>query len=222
MGKDATDEVLKRNVLATFGAHNLSRTIEVHRVSLSPKNIILHEDWSHLDKSFDADLALLEFDKGSIHFNDYVQPICLWGSDNQLSIPDSFVIGWGKSEDKTRYHEDTPKLVELKIKTNEECLPKEEVLAALSSVRTFCARSISGESGVCFGDSGGGLVIKVDHRHFLKGIVSSSQDNGFECDVTKDVVFTNVFKYTNWIKMKTGVALVYSDQDNFSQSSNQG
>jgi secreted trypsin-like serine protease len=56
---------------------------------------------------------------------------------------------------------------------------------------------------VCAGDSGGGILVKVSNVYYLRGIVSSSLlTNDYECDVDSYSVFTNVLKFTNWIKSK--------------------
>lgn len=194
--KDKVEALLPRDILVFFGAHILSNPLEPERYSLSPKAIILHDDWNSKTAQYDGDMALLEFEQNSIKFNNFVQPICLLFSENAASVTEGIVTGWGKSEDPTRYSENVPKLVRVTIYTNDECLPGETTLASLSSHRTFCAGHNKG-SGVCFGDSGGGLVIEIGGIFHLKGIVSSSQDTGRECDVSKNAVYTDVYKFMN-------------------------
>lgn len=197
--KQATDELLARNVLAIFGAHNLANSYEPQRYSVSPKKIHIHKEWNHLTRAYDADISLLEFEAGSIHFNTFVQPICPLDAENVSKMTEGTVIGWGKSENPNNYHENIPKLINTIIQTNEKCLPGQGDLAVLSSERTFCAGLRNG-SGVCSGDSGGGLFFKVDEVYYLKGIVSSSllKDDG--CDTSRNAIYTNVPEYMDWIR----------------------
>lgn len=141
-----------------------------------PKKVTLHEDWNPHVSAYDSDISLLEFDNGKIVFSTdsiYVHPICVWESVSDPSVKQGIVTGWGKSEDSWKVHEKEPKLIKVSIQTNEECFLAAKQLVDLSSFKTFCAGAQNG-SGVCMGDSGGGLFIKVDGIYYLKGIVSSS------------------------------------------------
>lgn len=185
----------------------MSDHLETGRYSLSPINIILHENWNPRSTQYDGDISLLEFEAGQILFNAFVQPICILNSSKLPVIREGIVSGWGKSEDRTKTHENEPKLIKVIASSNDQCLPGERSLAEHSSHRTFCAGHKEG-AGVCFGDSGGGLFFKVDEIFYLKGIVSSSatKNHDTECDVSKNAIYTDVFKYTEWIKSKTGLA----------------
>lgn len=180
--KDSREAVASRDILAIFGAHDLKNHYETGRYSLSPIDVISHKDWNPGTSQYYADLSLLQFEHGSILFNSFIQPICLWDSENDPTEMEAEVVGWGKSEDQTKKHEDKPKLVKTLILSNELCLPGERELASLSSQTTFCAGLKNG-SGVCTGDSGGGLFIKVDNIYHLRGIVSASLLKGQDCDV---------------------------------------
>lgn len=169
----------------------------------SPKRIYIHDDWNPLSKSFDADVSLLEFEDDSIIFNNFVQPICLWNSKNEPTVTEGTVTGWGKSEDTTNTHEIKPKVIKVHIQTNEHCLSQQPRLSELSSERTFCAGLTNG-SGVCFGDSGGGLFIENNGVYHLKGIVSSSLLNATECDVFGNAIYTNLIMFRDWIENVTG------------------
>lgn len=159
---------------------------------------------------YDADVSLLEFEAGSINFNTYVQPICLWNSENEPTLNDGIVSGWGKTLDLSMNHEHIPKMVKAPIQTNEECFLEAKALVEISSVRTFCAGLKNG-SGVCHGDSGGGHFVAVDGVYHLRGIVSSSLLNGVNCDVSRNAIYTNVLKFKEWIQNKTGL-LAFSNQ----------
>lgn len=182
---------------------------EPGRYQLSPKTIFIHGEWNPSNTEYDADISLLEFEIDSIHLNPFVQPICIWNSENEPNINKGEVVGWGQSEDKTRNHETVPKIVTALIQANEKCFLKTNALVKISSLRTFCA-GLSDGSGVCKGDSGGGLFIKIDGIYHLKGIVSSSLLKGTECDVSVNAVYTNVPKFKNWIEEKTGGVVMSS------------
>ena len=114
-------------------------------------------------------------------------------------LNDGFVVGFGKSEDETKIHENIPKILETPIHKNEDCFLTNKELTSLSSRRTFCAGSGNG-TGVCNGDSGSGLIVQHNGAYYLRGIVSSSLRNGrFGCDVNTYAVFTDVLKFNDWI-----------------------
>ena len=116
-----------------------------------------------------------------------------------MSISSGVVIGYGKSEDETKVHENIPKILDTPIHTNEHCFLEHQSLLKISSKRTFCGGSGTG-TGVCRGDSGGGLFVTDGSAYYLRGIVSSSIIGGrYGCDVDVYSVFTDVTKYTDWI-----------------------
>lgn len=63
------------------------------------------------------------------------------------------------------------------------------------------------------GDSGGGLFAKHHNRWYLHGITSVSFINNGACDITSDVVFTNVNKFSKWIN--DNVAEKLQEPENF-------
>lgn len=196
--KDSLVTVLPRDVLSFFGAHDLNNLYETGRFALSPADIILHEKWNPSTSQYDSDLSLLRFEENSILFNNFVQPICLWDPKIEYPVTDGLVTGWGQSEDVSKKHENKPKVIIVSVHSNEDCLPGEKELAALSSRTTFCAGHGNG-SGVCFGDSGGSLFVKINNIFYLKGIVSSSLTTENGCDISKNAVYTNVPKFDSWI-----------------------
>lgn len=200
--KHAATKLLPRDVVAVFGAYDLSNFLETGRIVQSPKKNHIHDDWNHLTESYDADIALLEFWANKIHFDDYIQPICLWQSDDEPAITEGIVTGWGRSEDTSKAHENKPKLIKAPIQSNERCFLETKALLDLSSLRTFCAGLRNG-SGVCSGDSGGGFFIKINGLFYLKGIVSSSLIRDDGCDVSKNAIYTNVVIFKDWINLMT-------------------
>lgn len=199
LSKFASKRFVPRDIIAVFGAHDLSDTFEPGKILESPKKIFIHDDWNHLNDRFDADIALLEFLPNKIHFSEFIQPICLWGTKTEPVVTEGIVTGWGKSEDSSKIHENKPKMITAPILTNEKCFLETKSLVDLSSERTFCA-GLGNGSGVCSGDSGGGLFFKENDVFYLHGLVSSSLFKDFDCDVSKKAVYTSVPKFRLWIE----------------------
>jgi secreted trypsin-like serine protease len=189
---------LPRDVRVLLGVHDLNDQFEVGKEIRSVKSIFVHPDWNPDVITFDADIASIFLEK-EIIFNNYIQPICLWVGQTEPQVTSLVLVGYGKSEDETKKHENIPKVLTLPIHTQEDCFLKNQGLVAISSKRTFCAGSADG-TGACLGDSGGGLYLKLLNTYFLRGIVSSSLRRGQSCDVNTYSVYTDVLKYKNWIK----------------------
>ena len=138
--------------------------------------------------------------EGKIGFDNYIQPICLVTAGVNIEISNNgVVVGFGKSEDDTKTHENIPKIIETPIHDNIDCFLKQYELAKLSSKRTFCGGTGNGV-GVCSGDSGSGLVVLHGGSYYLRGIVSSSlRGYKYGCDVDSFSVFTDVLKYNTWV-----------------------
>ncbi|XP_070504887.1 serine protease gd-like [Chironomus tepperi] len=159
----------------------------------------IHPDWSTQTEAYNADIAVLILEQ-VVTFTQHIQPICLVISGIKIAkINDGLVVGYGKSEDESKNHENIPKVLETPIHSNSRCLGKYESLQRLSSGRRFCGGTGNG-IGVCNGDSGSGLYVNDGQVYYLRGIVSSSlfnQNRG--CDVNSYSVFTDVVKYVDWI-----------------------
>ena len=124
----------------------------------------MHEDWNANDRRYDADIAILTFEK-EVTLNEFIGTVCLPQSrDFSLLKKSATIVGWGVSE-RTDFKksEDKPRKTFLKAPpTNEACFLNNTDIAKISSNRTFCA---GGESaGPCFGDS-----VKMNPFHqFMK------------------------------------------------------
>ena len=194
-------ELLPRELLALFGAHNLKDPYEADRVSLSPQKIQVHKDWNPNLESYDADIAIITFRAGAIRFSTFVQPICLWNEKNYPTQTEGQVGHWGQSENMEKYHEDIPTKLKVPIHTNENCFLTTKDLVDLASNRNFCAGKGDG-TGICTGVSGGGLSIKVGSTFYFRGIVSSGLHDQISCDVSKFAIFTDVLKFKPWIDQR--------------------
>ena len=134
----------------------------------------------------------------------FIRPICL--ATNDLDLNKGYVTGWGKSEDESKTHETIPKELQVPIWNNERCFLESHQFTQLSSVRTFCAGSRN-NSGVCNGDSGGGLFIESNGVFYLKGIVSASLTKANKCDVSNFAIYTNIAKFLSWIDAPSEVTI---------------
>lgn len=202
MTKFRSQGILPRDILAIFGVHRLSDLYEVGRFTLSPQKMFIHEDWNQEPTSYDADISLLKFEKGGIIMNSYINPICIWDSSEDPLENEGVLTGWGRNQEISTEHGGVPKMTKVEIEDNDECVQIITDLFELSSRRTFCAGSKKG-SGVCIGDGGGGLFINVDGIYFLKGIISSFSRIDGNCDTSNYTVYTNIDKFTDWIKQIT-------------------
>lgn len=201
--------VLKENdIIAVFGAYDLNISNDPGRVELSPKRIIVHQNWTTTSQDYDSDIALLEFEK--IDFNDHIKPIYIWTSTDVPSMAEGVVVGWTKTGDATSKH--VPKKLTVPIQTNEECFLTTKSLIYFSSRKTFCAgfRNFSMTNtkglGVCRGDRGSGLFIYVKGQPYLKGMMSANTEAAeTNCDVSRNSVYANVFKFGDWIVNHTQI-----------------
>ena len=191
-------KLLPRDLITLFGAYNLSDLYETGRTPLSPQKIQVHEDWNPNLQSYDADIAIVTFEAGAILFSSYVQPICLWNKKTDPTQTEGQVSGWGQSQNLEKKFEEIPTKLKVPIHTNEFCFLTTKDLVDLASNRTFCAGRGDG-TGICDGDSGGGVSIKVESTFYFRGIVSSGLYDQISCDVSKFAIFTDVLKFKPWI-----------------------
>lgn len=122
-------------------------------VHMEIKKIILHEDWKPYVTRYDADIAILFFER-EVQFSEFIKTVCMPLSSQTKSLRMGEVVGWGSSE-RTHftYAEDTPRKTQIGAPPNNEfCFLHQPGLTELSSNRTFCG---GGEhTGPCVGDSG--------------------------------------------------------------------
>ncbi|XP_070493054.1 uncharacterized protein [Chironomus tepperi] len=185
-----------QNITVLLGAFDLDKTVETGRQSHAVQSINIHPDWNTLTESFDADLSVLVLESEAL-LSRYIQPVCLFSSlPNFVS---GVVVGYGKSEDGTKIHENIPRILNSQIHNNPYCFQDNRALARISSGRTFCGGPGRG-IGVCNGDSGSGLYVTDGTTYYLRGVVSSSLIGGpYGCDVDTYSVFTDVLKFVDWI-----------------------
>ncbi|XP_031631154.1 chymotrypsin-2-like [Contarinia nasturtii] len=113
------------------------------------REIILHEHWG--DPIFDSDIALIRVDK--IKFSTKIQPIkCSPRYVNAGAKVQAF--GWGRLSANGR-NSQFLQTIDLKAISNKQC---EEYYGNQAQNTNLCTFNKIGE-GVCFGDSGGSLIL---------------------------------------------------------------
>uniref|UniRef100_A0A182N6R9 Peptidase S1 domain-containing protein n=1 Tax=Anopheles dirus TaxID=7168 RepID=A0A182N6R9_9DIPT len=159
----------------------------------------VHPNFSLSSVDYDIGLIKLATD---ITYTDYIQPICLWKQEeNYHSIENKtgIVIGYGLGG--TEQTLDQLRAARIRVVSATECIETNRKYGELLSSRMFCAGYRNG-TGACKGDSGGGLFFGKRQIWYIRGIVSfthAREDSGI-CDPNEYTVFTDVAKYSNWIR----------------------
>ncbi|XP_023939699.2 plasminogen [Bicyclus anynana] len=193
-----------------LGQHNLN-VKEHHSQKMKVEKVIIHERYNY--KRRFANIALLKLSSAA-SFTSFVQPACLWrsgvhsrGTASALGV----VAGWGFDNDDTL--PGSLQQVLLPIVSAETCRQSYPAYYSLALNRgSFCAGYHNNGTGVCNGDSGGGLVVNVPNETesgsgevsgswYVRGIVSNAPPlpDRLTCDPDHYSVFTDVDKYTDWI-----------------------
>ncbi|KAL7011483.1 hypothetical protein ACKWTF_014279 [Chironomus riparius] len=197
-GKDIIEKQEDKTVVL-LGAHQLDNMNEVGRVTVGVNKIIVNPKWNPIAERYDADIAILMLNE-EVTFGYYIQPVCIAKISADIkNMHDGVIVGFGKSESSVS-HENVPRKASTPIQKSENCFDKFPNMAGIASHRTFCGGNANG-TGSCTGDSGGGLTVIDNGRHFLRGIVSASlYANKYGCDVNSYAIFTDVRFFTSFIK----------------------
>lgn len=188
----------------------LNDTIDEYALYLNVNRAIVHP--LYLDKfgNYGSDIALLELN-GTVEFSEHILPVCIdWELDDITShLSDQslgFVMGMGVTENNR--FSDNLRVTSLPVVANKKCLQREQAdFRKFLTFTTFCAGWENG-TGVCNGDSGGGLVFPQQQqrdtieRWCLQGVVSLSprRPSTSFCDPSQYTIFTKVGIYVKWIE----------------------
>ena len=167
---------------------------------MTPESIQIHEDWNPNDEPLEADIAMLTFAKSGIQESMFIQPICLWNDEEEgFPLGNAAITGWGLSQSEKKI-EPTPMYFKVSFHGNKDCFSILDELKQSSNQRTICAGA---GSGICFGYTGGSLVVKVESTFYFRGISSSGLWNDLGgCDVDNYQVYADGLKHFLWIKNK--------------------
>ena len=144
-------------------------------------------DWNN--ETFANDLAILQLNE-PLHFDKYVQPVCLPGPDPQSSA-DAIIIGWG-----AEYigGEVSKELKQARVKIIDQC---ERYWDTYDEDNQICiGERISGNSA-CQGDSGGPLLQQYNDQWIVHGVASFIDDCKTNGDSLPNV-YVKVSSYLEW------------------------
>lgn len=111
------------------------------------------------------------------------------------------VLGWGVISDSGPTASDLHMLEDRVIISNEECLRDFDNIK-----KTHICVSGDDHAGVCYGDSGGPLLVQgSDGRYRQVGITSFGSADG--CSNGRARVSTRVNRFLDWINRKTGIII---------------
>ncbi|XP_039441110.2 CLIP domain-containing serine protease B15-like [Culex pipiens pallens] len=172
---------------------------ELHQ-DFGVSKVIMHEEFSHNDRKKQNDIAILKLD-GQAPTTRSIAPICVPtqemvdGLDIERTRFD--VAGWGLTEERIKSKR--------KLKVD---LPGQDISSCIKAFRvdrsffTDGQLCVGGEKGKdsCRGDSGGPLMVVMQNRWHLVGVVSFGS---YYCG-TKDVpaIYTRVGSYLGWVAGK--------------------
>lgn len=196
-----SEKINHDDIVAVFGAYNLSNVYEYGRLALTPEKIFIHDQWDNQVERYDADIAILEFAPNVITLSEFVKPTKLWNSAFMPTKTKGKVIGWGVHDIYYDTHQVLliQKLQKVKMyPMNKKCYAPEVDESGVTSWRLFCAEVTDGKD-LCRGESGNGFIIKSGGLYYLRGIASSTRllsDTG-TCD--KNALYTDVLYFKSWI-----------------------
>ena len=168
------------------------------------EKIILHEKFDKDTSSYD--IAILVLSK-PVTLSSNVSIICLPSTTNTTSYIGSLVIasGWGLKSDYESSIMLQQSLLTVINKQDIRCIAN---LNNLNREMVFCALDTTGKeerASICFGDSGGPIIVRDNNKWVLIGIISYvsghvSQDKSkYYCDNYSPSFFTSVPYFLEWI-----------------------
>ncbi|XP_066991924.2 CLIP domain-containing serine protease B4 isoform X2 [Anabrus simplex] len=173
-----------------------------HKKILDVARIVINCLYRDEEKFYDDDIAAVYL-KGEVTFSKTIYPVCIdWDQKHRHSVKSGEVPGFGLTEEDI--FSDVLLKVRLPLVSVDKCegtLPSR--FATYLSLRKFCAGFQNG-TGVCNGDSGGGLVFQSeeDDLWYLRGIVSSGvrRKRSEICSKEHYSLFTDVYQFIPWLK----------------------
>jgi len=175
------------------GIHYIKGHSNPHEQTVLVANMTYHELLN--TTTLDYDVGILKLST-PLTFNDFVSPVCLPQKDVEPGTK-SVVTGWGDpSEDYRELRQ-----VTLPVVSHDECVKDYENETFLSITdRMLCAGGYDDGKGVCFGDTGGPLVIKRDGVWEIQGLTSWINVPCGEKGYMN--IFTHVITLVDWIKQR--------------------
>jgi secreted trypsin-like serine protease len=149
-----------------------------------PKNVCIHENYN--EETYQNDICIISLTT-PVENTQFISPICLNDKMSEFINVPATVVGWGET---------TSGLSNL---LQETIVYAQKCNFTYNQETHLCFGSPETASGVCFGDSGGPLMISQNSMWIQIGIVSFGD---FNCSTDKNAAYTNIAFYINWIKTK--------------------
>lgn len=162
-------------------------------------------------------MAVLKL-QGNIEFKRDIRPVCLpskkisSGKTGELACWGGVYVQERDSGDGNIYSRfkmnDYGRKVQVQILTNEQCSRKNPEMKFLLTELSFCA---GGEySEFRYGESGGGLYVKIRGKFYLQGLLSATTRIP-DSEIIRYVTFSDTFKYKKFLE-DNGVLTVDPDE----------
>ncbi|KAG4065746.1 hypothetical protein HA402_012424 [Bradysia odoriphaga] len=181
------DPMDTNSLLVSLGRFNLGVKNEPSAQTFQVGEILLHPKYRL--RSLVNDIALVRLSTQA-EFNNYVQPICVWMT-NETDL--SNVVG------KYGMYLFT---LALRVIVMPSEITYQIQLTVLEAEIVSPAKEYT---SVCFGDSGGSMFFERNGVYFIRGIVSATPtkinktNKNEECDSMQYALFTDVAQYIAWI-----------------------
>ncbi|KAL7015398.1 hypothetical protein ACKWTF_016430 [Chironomus riparius] len=211
--KESTFTIPAKYISIYAGVYDLNDLFQDSVEIIQAQEVKVHPNWDTSSERYDADLALIKMST-VVHFSDYIQKIPLPAVSFINENQKGFVVGYGVSEVNS-FHENKPRKIKIPIADVEGCYQNHGVFSFIKSRDSFCA----GKVGVvpCNGDSGSSFYHIENSSPILLGIVSVGiQDGNKKCKNNTYVLFTDVFKFVDWIKKEVGSGYLIANKKNSS------
>ncbi|KAL1464490.1 hypothetical protein WDU94_004132 [Cyamophila willieti] len=194
--------VSKSKLRVIVGKHNLN-AVDKFEHTFKVEKAVLHHRFRK-DGTHSNDIAVIKV-RGTIGFNQYVQPICIPDRDNAAASDWCVVTGWGAQDaDQIDDISNTLRAATVKIIDQNTCRSSAVYGNSHQNIldSMLCAGYLNGGIDACGGDSGGPLACQIGGRFVLSGVVSWGDGCAKK---NKPGVYTRVSYYANWIneKLKT-------------------
>ncbi|XP_066958479.1 trypsin-1-like [Macrobrachium rosenbergii] len=173
-----------------IGEYDFSRTDDSPHVERRISSFRLHSNFNA--RTFDNDIAVLVLES-PVTFNDYIRPICLPPANEAFTGAMATVAGWGA----TSYQGPVSNVlqqVRVPVWSNADCNNAYEQPINDNMV---CAANPRGGQDSCQDDSGGPLMVHVNGKWVVIGLVSF----GTRCaEPGTPGVYTRVNTFLDWIR----------------------
>ncbi|TCP56285.1 trypsin [Tamaricihabitans halophyticus] len=155
--------------------------------------VVPHPDYDGASPG--ADIALVKLDKAV-----QAAPIKVTGSTEAGTA--SRLLGWGQTCPEQGCG-DVPTMLQ---QLDTSVVAAEECTGGIDGSTELCTDNPNGDSGACYGDSGGPQIVQSGDGWTQIGVTSRTGNNDPTC-ATGPSIYTNAVAYTDWINETTGGAL---------------